>query len=136
VNIEGALFLMLGVIIALPILYLPLWLVDWLVGGRLIPLWLPFVIVAGAFVAGSLYLDTAGTIITARLVDESETINLKRNGSWNRSLSLQVEYHLPEELTTTSFTLGCDAATFDAMRIGQTVEARLLNFGEHFTLQK
>jgi hypothetical protein len=131
-NIEGGLFLFLGLMFTLPVLYWLARLVNWIAGRKLIPLWLPFVLLAVTLVLGSLYLDNAGVVTPVKLVDKNEIINYQRNGGWNRNLSLHVEYQPPDELTTTPLTLGCDAATFDNLRVGQTVEARVLEFGQHF----
>jgi hypothetical protein len=89
------------------------------------------VAVAG-LAGGSLYLDAAGIITPVKVVDKSDTISLGRNGSWRRNLSVQVEYQSPGENIPTPIGLRCDAATFDALRIGQTVEARALDLGQVF----
>jgi hypothetical protein len=65
-------------------------------------------------------------------VDKSDTISLGRNGSWRHNLSVQVEYQSPGENIPTPIGLRCDAAAFDALRIGQTVEARVLDLGQVF----
>jgi len=131
-NFEGGFLLFLGLIFILPVLYLLARLVNWIAGRKLIPLWLPFVLLIAALVLGSLYLDTAGTVTSVKVVDKREIINLGRNGSWDRELSVHVEHLPPDETMPTPLTLGCDAATFDGLRVGQTVEARVLELGRVF----
>jgi hypothetical protein len=128
-TVEGGIFLFLGLLFILPALYWLSRLVNWVAGRKLIPLWLLAALAVAVLAGGSLYLDAAGIITPVKVVDKSDTINLGRNGSWRRNLSVQVEYQSPGEYTTTPIGLRCDAATFDALRIGQTVEARVLDFG-------
>jgi hypothetical protein len=131
-NFEGGLLLFLGLLFILPVFYFLTRLVNWIAGRNLVPLWLLIALIVAALVFGSLYLDNAGVVTPVKLVYKKEIINYKRNGSWNRQLSLDVEYQPPGELTSTQLTLGCDAATFDSLRVGQTVVARVLEFGRHF----
>lgn len=131
-NFEGGFFLILGLVFILPALYGLSQLVNWVVGRKLIPLWLPVALIAIALVGGSTYLDSAGVITPVKIVDKSDVIRLRNNGSWSRSLSVQVEYQAPGEIGSTPITLRCDARTFDALREGQTVEARVLDLGRIF----
>lgn len=131
-NFEGGLLLFLGLLFILPVIYFLTRLVNWIAGRKLIPLWLLVALIVAALVSGSLYLDNAGVVTPVKVVDKKETINYKRNGSWNREISLHVEYQPPDELISTQLTLGCDAATFDGLRVGQTVEARVMEFKQHF----
>lgn len=131
-NIEGGLLFFLGLLFTVPALYFLARLVNWIAGRKLIPIWLLFGLIAAALVVGSLYLDTAGTVTPVKVLDKKEVINYGSNGSWNRNLSLHVEYLPTDELIPAQLTLGCDAATFDGLRVGQTVEARVLELGRHF----
>ena len=131
-NVEGALLLFLGCSFTVPVIYFLTRLVNWIAGRKLIPLWLLIALIVAALVSGSLYLDNAGVVTPVKVVDKKEVINYKGNGSWNRQISLDVEYQPPSELTTAQLTIGCDAATFDGLRVGQTVEARMLEFKQHF----
>ncbi len=131
-NFEGGFFLILGLVFALPTLYGLALLVNWISGRKLIPLWLPFALLVVALASGSLYLDAAGVVTPVKIVDKRDVINLGRNGSWSRSLSVQVEYQSPDEIIPTPIGLRCDAGTFDALRVGQTVEARVLDLGRIF----
>jgi len=128
-NIEGSLFLLLGPLAVVPVSYLTIFLVNRIVGKRLIPYWLPWLLIAIVIVGGSLYLDNSGVIIPVKIVDKTENINYRRNGNWNRTLSVQTEYMPPGELTSTSIQLGCDPETFAKLHIGQTVETRMLDLG-------
>src|SRR5262249_38682386 len=107
-------------------------LVNWIAGRKLIPLWLLVALTVAALAGGSLYLDAAGIITPVKVVGKSDTINLGRNGSWHRNISVLVEYQSPGENIPTPIGLRCDAATFDALRIGQTAEARVLDLGQVF----
>jgi len=131
-TVEGGIFLFLGLLFILPALYWLSRLVNWVAGRKLIPLWLFAALTIAALAGGSLYLDAAGIITPVKVVDKSDTISLGRNGSWRRNLSVQVEYQSPGENIPTPIGLRCDAAVFDALRIGQTVEARVLDLGQVF----
>jgi len=131
-NFEGAIFLFLGLLFALPAIYFFSLLVNKIAGKKLIPFWLLCALLIIALAGASLYLDIGGVVTPVKIVDKSDTINLGRNGSWNRHISLQVEYQSPDEITPTLMGLRCDAATFDALRVGQTVEARILDMGQIF----
>jgi len=129
-NIEGAFFLFLGPMAVLPVSYLAIFLVNRIVGKRLIPYWLPWVLIAIVIAGGSLYLDNSGVVIPVKVVDKTENIHYRRNGNWDRTLSVQTEYHPPGEITPSTIQLGCDAETFDKLQIGQTVESHMLEIGE------
>ncbi len=131
-TVEGYIFLFLGLLFILPALYWLSRLVNWAAGRKLIPLWLLAAVTVAALAGGSLYLDAAGIITPVKVVNKSDTISLGRNGSWRRDLSVQVEYQSPGENIPTPIGLRCDAAAFDALRIGQTVEARVLDLGQVF----
>lgn len=127
-NFETSMFLLAGMIVAFPILFGIPRLVNWITGRKIIPLWIPFLILIGSIIGGSLYLDAAGEVRTVSLVDKKEEIRYRRNGGWNRLLSLSINY----PGTASSFTLSCDAETFDAVRVGQTIEARVFDLGPWF----
>ncbi|MCI0660333.1 MAG: hypothetical protein L0220_04595 [Acidobacteria bacterium] len=129
-NIEGGLFLFLGPMAILPVLYLAIFLVNRIAGKRLIPFWLPWVLMAIVIASGSLYLDNSGVVIPVNVVDKTENIHYRSNGNWNRTLSIQTEYMQPGELTPTSIQLGIDAETYDKLQIGETVETRMLEIGQ------
>jgi hypothetical protein len=131
-TVEGGIFLFLGLLFISPALYWLSRLVNWVAGRKLIPLWLLVTLIVASLIGASLYLDTAGAITPVKVVEKSDTINLGRNGSWNRNLSARVEYQSPGEIIPTSLWLGCNARTFDALQVGQTVEARVLDLGQIF----
>jgi len=131
-TVEGYIFLFLGLLFILPALYWLSRLVNWVAGRKVIPLWLLAALTVAALAGGSLYLDAAGIITPVKVVNKSDTISLGRNGSWRRDLSIQVEYQSPGENIPTPIGLRCDATAFDALRIGQTVEARVLDLGQVF----
>lgn len=129
-SFEGGFLLFLGMMfVVLPIsLVLPR-LVNWIFGRTILPAWLAFVLAPGALLGGSLYLDTVGVVTPVKVADKREVINLRKNGAWNRILSIGVEYQAPGETLATPLSLGCDAATFDSIHVGQSVEARVLDLG-------
>jgi hypothetical protein len=132
VSFEGGFLLFLGMmLVVLPVSFVLPRLVNWIVGRRLLPTWLPFVIAPGALLGGSLYLDSAGVVTPVKVAGKREVIDLRRNGGWSRILSIGVEYQAPGETLTTPLTLGCDDTTFDSIRIGQSVEARVLDLGQY-----
>src|SRR5262245_19294929 len=112
-TVEGGIFLFLGLLFILPALYWLSRLVNWVAGRKLIPLWLLVALTVAALAGGSLYLDTAGAITPVKVMEKSDTINLGKNGSWNRSLLARVEYQPPGENIPASLWLGCDHRMFD-----------------------
>jgi hypothetical protein len=127
-SFETSMFLLAGMIVAFPILFGIPRLVNWIAGRKLIPLWIPFILLVGSIVGGSLYLDSAGEVKSVRVLDKQEQIRYRRNGGWNRNLSLSID----NSRNQTSFTVSCDAETFDSTQIGQTIEARVFDLGPWF----
>ncbi len=135
-NFEGGMILLLGVIFGVPLLLGLLHLLNWITGRTLIPLWIPLVLLVVLPVAGSLYLDRAGEVHAVKVITKNETIKYGRQfhdgGSWTRQLSVQVEHPWEDKSLTPYLSLSADAATFDALRVGQTAQVRVLEAGRLF----
>ncbi|MDQ3012319.1 MAG: hypothetical protein M3X11_16615 [Acidobacteriota bacterium] len=135
-NFEGGMFLLLGLVFGVPLLLGLLHLLNWITGRTLIPLWLPIVLLIVLPIAGSFYLDTAGEVYAVKVITKNETIKYGRlfhdGGSWTRQLSVQVEHPWADPSLTPYLSLSADAATFDALRVGQTAQVRVLEAGTLF----
>jgi hypothetical protein len=130
------LLLMLGLMVTVPVLVGLLHLLNRLAGRRLIPPWLPVVLLLVVAVGGSLYLDLAGTVRAVKIIGKREAIeygqHFYRTGSWTRRFSVEVEHPWADHRLTPHLSLGADAATFDALRVGQEVKVRVLELGPLF----
>lgn len=136
-NPEGALILSLGLLVGFGLLLSLFRLINFLAGRKVLPLWLPFVLLIGLFVGGSLYLDAAGTVHQVKVTDKREEIkynfNFYRTRQWHREFRVQVEQPLGTETPGTPYlTIYPDAASFDALQVGQPVKVRLLALGDLF----
>ena len=129
-NLEFEFLLILGLIFISFAVFILSRLVNWIAGRKLIPFWLLLALIAGAFAGGSLYLNAAGAVTPVKIIDKVEMIDLGKNGSWSRNLMIRGEYSPPGESGSLPITLRCDARTFDSLREGQTVEARVLRSGQ------
>jgi hypothetical protein len=133
-NMETEYLLILGLIFIPPAFFILSRLAHWVAGRKLIPLWLLITLIAGVLAGGSLYLDTAGVATPVKIIEKIDVISLGNNGSWRRRLWIRGEYNLDGESGSAPITLLCDARTFDALREGQTVEARVLLSGRTFNV--
>ncbi len=135
-NFEGGMFLLLGVIFGMPLLLGILHLINWIAGRTLIPLWIPLVLLVVLPIAGSFYLDTAGEVHTVKVITKNETIKYGQrfhdSGSWTRQLSVQVEHPWADPSLTPYLSLSADETIFDALRVGQTTQVRVLEAGRLF----
>lgn len=125
-NFEGGFLLLLGVIFAAPLLLWLPHLVNRLAGRRLISPWLPVALLIAAPVAVSFYLDTAGEIRPATVINKKETVKVDYDGTWTRRLWVQLGHEERNPSLTPHIWLLLDAATYDALRVGQRVELRLV----------
>jgi hypothetical protein len=135
-NPEGGLILFLGLMLGVPLLLGLLMLLNRLAGRTLIPLWLPVLLLLAGPLAGSLWLDVAGSVRAVKVTELREHIDygqrFYRTGMWTRQFSVQVEHEWSEASLTPYLSLGADAATFDALRVGQQVNVRVLEIGKLF----
>lgn len=128
----GGFLLAFAFIFGLPVLLLLAQLTGRLTGTKTFLIWCVLLAFFLLPVAASFYLDLAGRIVPVTVVDKSEIVKLTHKGSWSRTRSVAAEYEPPGEISPTRLWLGSDAETFDALRVGQTVEVRLVDFGELF----
>jgi hypothetical protein len=136
-NPEGALIFSLGLLVAFGVVLSLFRLINFLAGRKVLPLWLPFVLLIGALVGGSLYLDTAGAVHQVKVTGKSEVIkynfNFYRTRQWHREFQVQVEQPPGTETAgSPHLMISPGAASFDALQIGQPVRIRLLKAGELF----
>jgi hypothetical protein len=135
-NAEGGIVLMLGVIFGVPLLLGLLRLLNWLAGRTLVPLWLPIVLLIVLPLAGSLYLDSFGERRSLKVLNKHETIKYGHyhHGHifWSRELSVQVEQPWSDHSLSPFLSLSADPAAFDALRIGQPAEVRVVEMGSLF----
>nr|MBA3442817.1 hypothetical protein [Pyrinomonadaceae bacterium] len=130
---EGGFLIAFAFIFGIPLLLLLAQFIGWLTGTDAKPIRWVLVVVILLPIAASFYLDSAGPVSPVTVVDKSETVKLDHKGSWSRARSIQVEYEpAAEENSPTRLWLASDAETFDALRAGQTIEVRLVDFGEIF----
>ena len=135
-NFEGGMVLLLGLLFGVPLLLGLLHLLNWIAGRTIIPLWLPIVLLIVLPVVGSFYLDRAGEVHAVKVFNKRETIKygqqFHEGGSWTRQLSVQVEHPWADHSLTPYLSLSADAETFDALRVGQTAQVRVLELGKLF----
>jgi hypothetical protein len=129
---EGGMLLLLAYMFTVPLLLVIARLVGWLTGTKSKPVWLVMALAVTFPLALTLWLDFGGVIRPVRVVDKTEVVKLDYKGSWTRSITVGAEYDDPRETIPVRFSLGCDPQTFDALQVGQTVEVRMLEFGEVF----
>ncbi|MBK9316936.1 MAG: hypothetical protein IPM55_22220 [Acidobacteria bacterium] len=136
-NPEGAIIFSLGLLVGFGLLLTLFRLVNFFAGRKVLPLWIPFVLLIGLLVGGSLYLDTAGTVHEVKVTDKREVIKYTqffyRTRQWRREFSVQVEQPPGTETPGMSqLTINPDAASYDAMQVGQPVKVRMLKLGDLF----
>ena len=100
------------------------------------------VILVGAVVGGSLYLDTAGRAINGLVIEKEERVRLRKEGDWRQEFQAGVVYrqdgerpettYLAEGDSSTSLNLG--AAQFDTLRKGAPVALKVLPIWRSLTL--
>lgn len=129
---EGGFILIFAFLLGVPVLLVLARLVGWLTGTKTKPVWITLLIALAVPIAVMFYLDAAGTIQPVRITDKRENVSLRSQGQWQRTINITAEYEQPGETLPIQLSMGCDAQTFDELRVGQTVEARILDFGGVF----
>ena len=83
------------------------------------------------FYAGSLYLDAAGVVASAQVESKDERITYYSRGpaGWNRALWATVRFDGSDG--PAQAVLWLDAATFDALRLGSSIEVRYVSWFPH-----
>ena len=84
-----------------------------------------FILVIGAVVGYSLYLDKAGVITTGRVSAKYETIAVHA-GDWNRRFEIQAQFQVPGEHVPRYAQGNVQALTYDRTRVGDPVPIRYL----------
>jgi hypothetical protein len=84
-----------------------------------------FVLIIGAVVGYSLYLDNAGIVTTGRVSAKHETISVHA-GDWNRHFELQARFQVPGEVVPRYAQGNVEALTYDRTRLGDSVPVRYL----------
>lgn len=129
---EGGIILILAFLLGVPLLLLLARLVGSITGTKTKPVWITLLIVIALPIVVMFYLDVAGTIQPVRITDKRENVSMHSRGQWQRTINISAEYDLPGETLPIQLSMGCDAQTFDELRVGQTVEARILDLGSVF----
>ncbi len=84
-----------------------------------------FVLIVGAIVGYSLYLDNAGIVTSGKVSAKQESISVHA-GDWTRHLLLQVQFQVPGERLSRYAQGNVDLLTYDRTRIGDRVAVRYL----------
>ncbi|MFN7926977.1 MAG: hypothetical protein U0Y68_03370 [Blastocatellia bacterium] len=129
---EGGFLLILAFLFGAPLLLVLARLVGWVTGTKTKPVWFTLLFLIALPIAFLFYLDIAGTVQPMRVTDKRENVTVHSSGQWQRNINITAEYNVPGEILPVQMSLGCDAAMFDQLQIGQTVEARLLDLGGVF----
>lgn len=84
-----------------------------------------FVLIVGAIIGYSLYLDNAGIVTSGKVSAKQETISVHA-GDWTRHLLLQVQFQVPGERLPRYAQGNVDLVTYDRTQIGDGVLVRYL----------
>lgn len=83
------------------------------------------VIGGSSLLGASLYLDLAGQVVPAKVINKDEHVTYRAEGDWRHPLRVTISYVAPEQPTATaSFTV--DGPTFDALHEGGDTLVRIL----------
>ncbi len=83
------------------------------------------VIGGGSLLGASLYLDLAGQVVPAKVLNKDEQVTYRAEGDWRHPLRVTISYVASEQPTATaSFTV--DGPTFDALYEGGDTLVRIL----------
>jgi hypothetical protein len=103
----------------------------------------PIVVLLGALLGASLYLDNAGQTITGQVQQKQESVRIREQGDWRHRLSVTVRYrHDGSTLagdqitpdTDSSTGLGLPAIFFDQLRENEPVALRIVPLWRSLTL--
>jgi hypothetical protein len=83
------------------------------------------ILIVGAIIGYSLYLDNAGTVTSGKVSAKQETISVQA-GDWTRHLLLQVRFQIPGELIPRYAQGNVDILTYDRTHMGDGVLVRYL----------
>ncbi|MFN8490099.1 MAG: hypothetical protein U0350_21105 [Caldilineaceae bacterium] len=136
-NFPVVFLLMLGV---LPAFFLVIWIGRTLlrllrIQNSFASLALFVLVLIGPLLGASLYLDTVGTVVQARVQSRAERIRYHEEGDWSHEFSVSVQYTLPAELPAFA-TLSTNAAIFDEIHEGQIVAVRAVDVNHWFSFMR
>ncbi len=143
-DVGFVILLLLGCLLVPAVLLIIGRLIAWSLGLKSGAFQLVFmlVILIGAIVGGSLYLDTAGRAINGLVIKKEERVRLRQQGDWRQEFHASVVYrqdggrpettYLAEGDSSTSLDLG--AAQFDTLRDGESVALKVLPVWRSLTL--
>lgn len=100
------------------------------------------VILIGAIVGGSLYLDTTGRAINGLVIKKDERVRLRTEGDWTQELQAGVAYRQDGGRPETTYLAKGDSSTslklntaqFDTLREGDSVALKVLPVWRSLTL--
>lgn len=145
----------IGSIFIIPLLLWALALLGRLLGLSGSRLMLPFLALSlgGGLLALSLALDGSGVVRPAQVIERRETVRVRREGDWRHELQLLLRYTTdgsplpplvdPEMARLEALQIGSGftlvalappPAFFDAVGVGDTIELRVLEIGDLFSL--
>gem|GEM_PF-1116182 len=118
-----------------------------------LPILVLFIAVPGALLAGSLLIDRQGQLQSGQVIDKQESVSVHGDGSWADNLSLVVRYspggepippfHSKTEAlldamktpnTEELATIQSSIADYDRLRLGDSVDLRVLQVGNLLSL--
>ncbi|MFN8445309.1 MAG: hypothetical protein U0175_31260 [Caldilineaceae bacterium] len=127
----------LGLLLSLPIVALVTRLLQWVL--RIKNGWFTLLAIVLVYVGGlvgtSLYLDSAGIPITAKVIEKKEMIRYRKEGDWQEEFRIQVSYPGSNGAETTS-GFRTDARYFDSLHQGQQVTVRRLSINGWFDITR
>lgn len=127
----------LGLLLSFPIVALVVRLLQWVL--RIKSGWFTLIFIVLIYVGGligtSLYLDTAGTPVTAKVTGKDEVISYRREGDWQEEFRIQVSYPGSNGADTMS-NFRTDERYFDSLHQGQQVTVRRLSINGWFDVAR
>lgn len=127
----------LGLLLSFPIVALVVRLLQWVL--RIKSGWFTLIAIVLVYVGGlvgtSLYLDSAGTPVTAKVTGKDEAISYRREGDWQEEFRIQVSYPGSNGADTTS-NFRTTERYFDSLHQGQQVTVRRLSINGWFDIAR
>lgn len=87
----------------------------------------------GVIVGASLYLDYAGVVAPAQVIQKRESIEYRREGDWRHHYQLQLQYTTADGTTPTT-NFATNAELFDALHEGSQTAVRTVSIQGWFDL--
>lgn len=89
-------------------------------------------IFVGPFIGGSLYLDTAGTVVKAQVLTRTERIHYREEGDWSHEYRITAQYTVTDQPPLTA-SFAPDAAIFDQLHPNESIDLRAVSLGGWFS---